>query len=314
MEPAFLRAVRNTSAAHLALFAVNLIYGANYVVAKALLPAVVPPSGFVLLRVLGAGILFWCLWATHRERVPPADLSRLALCGLFGVAVNQLLFFHGLSATSPLHASLLMVATPILVLVISGVLLGERLLPGKVIGVLLGAVGAVSLLLWRDGTEADGSTPRGDLFILANAIAFGIFLVVAKPLLAKYRADTVMAWSFLFGSLVVVPFGAGDLLALDWSGLHTFHWWAIAFVVVLVTFVAYLLNTWALRHVNPGVVGTYIYLQPVLAIAFGWAFQATRDALPGLGAPSPPAIGIATIVAAAAIFTGVHLVNRADRN
>lgn len=305
--------MRNTSAAHLALFVVNVIYGANYVVAKALMPHVIPPSGFVLLRVLGAGVLFWCLWAAHRERVPPGDLSRLALCGLFGVAVNQLLFFHGLSSTSPVHASILMVATPILVLVLSGLLLGERIVPGKVLGVLLGAAGAITLLLWRPGAHSDGSTLRGDLFILANAIAFGIFLVLAKPLLSKYRASTVMAWSFLFGSLVVVPFGTDDLLALDWSGLSTFHWWAIAFVVVLVTFVAYLLNTWALRWVNPGVVGTFIYLQPVLAIAFGWAFHALRDVLPGLGAPSPPAVGVASVIAAAAIFTGVHLVNRADR-
>lgn len=305
--------MRNTSAAHLALFVVNVIYGANYVVAKALMPQVIPPSGFVMLRVLGAGALFWCLWAAHRERVSAADLPRLALCGLSGVAVNQLLFFHGLSATSPLHASLLMVATPILVLVISGVLLGERILPGKVLGVLLGAAGALVLLLWRRGSDADGSTLRGDLFILINAIAFGIFLVLAKPLLSKYRASTVMAWSFLFGSLVVVPFGTGDLIALNWSGLAPFHWWAVAFVVVLVTFVAYLLNTWALRWVSPGVVGTYIYLQPVLAIAFGWAFHALRETLPGLGAPSPPAVGVASLLAAAAIFTGVHLVNRADR-
>jgi len=283
--------------AHLALFAVNFIYGVNYVVAKGLMPQVIGPSGFILLRVAGALLLFWMAWAFRPERIDWSDLGRLALCALFGVAVNQLMFFHGLMRTTPINASIIMVATPILVLTMSAVLLGERLGPAKVIGVLLGAAGATVLILFG-GAVDQGASVLGDLFILINASSFAIYLVMVKPLMLRYGAVTVMAWTFLIGAVLVLPFGTGELLAVHWSALSAAQAWALVFVVVGVTFVAYLLNTWALRHVDPGVVGTFIYLQPVLAATLG-AF---------MGGPMPQ--GPWPWIGAAAIFTGVHLVTR----
>ncbi|MBL7985333.1 MAG: DMT family transporter, partial [Flavobacteriales bacterium] len=135
----------------LALFVVNLIYGVNYVIAKGLMPDVIGPSGFILLRVLGALVLFWSVRVFRPERVRMEDAVRLLLCAVFGVALNQLMFFHGLMRTSPVHASIIMVATPILVLVTSGVLLGERIGPGKMLGVGLGAAGALLLIFFRNG-------------------------------------------------------------------------------------------------------------------------------------------------------------------
>ncbi len=301
-----------TLRAHLALFTVNLIYGANYVVAKALMPQVIPPSGFVLLRVVGALVLFWSVRALRPERVAPGDLLRLAACGLFGIALNQIMFFNGLSLTSPLHASILMVASPILVLVISGVLLGERVTFMKLVGVVIGAAGALSLIFFRDAATTAGSSSIGDLYILINAASFALFLVLVKPMMAKYSAVTVMSWCFLAGALFTLPFGWVDLGRVAWSQLTDFQWAAIVFVVVLVTFVAYLLNAWALRTVNPSVVGTYIYLQPVLAVVFGWCFFALRDTIPGLGGMHAPLLSIGALFSAAAIFIGVHLVGRAD--
>ena len=123
----------------LALFIVNLIYGVNYVVAKGLMPEVIGPSGFILLRVVGATVLFWGLRLFIRERVQWSDAMRLVLCAVFGVALNQLMFFHGLMRTTPVHASLMMVATPVLVLAMSGIYIGERITWGKLLGVALGA-------------------------------------------------------------------------------------------------------------------------------------------------------------------------------
>ncbi len=281
----------------IALFIVNLLYGINYVVAKGLMPGVIGPSGFILLRVLGAVVLFWGAWAVRPERVAWSDAVRLLLCAVSGVALNQLMFFHGLMRTSALHASIIMVATPILVLTMSAVLLGERLGPAKVIGVLLGAAGATVLILFG-GAVDQGASVLGDLFILINASSFAIYLVMVKPLMLRYGAVTVMAWTFLIGAVLVLPFGTGELLAVHWSALSAAQAWALVFVVVGVTFVAYLLNTWALRHVDPGVVGTFIYLQPVLAATLG-AF---------MGGPMPQ--GPWPWISAAAIFTGVHLVTR----
>src|SRR5690606_14087447 len=122
---------------------------------------------------------------------------------------------HGLMRTTPVHASIIMVATPILVLVLSGVLLGERITPNKALGVALGAIGALMLIFLGSGHEA-GSSVTGDLFILINASSYALFLVMVKPLMRKYSAVTVMAWCFLVGSAIVLPFGLRECGAVDW--------------------------------------------------------------------------------------------------
>jgi drug/metabolite transporter (DMT)-like permease len=284
----------------IALFVVNLIYGVNYVVAKGLMPEVIGPSGFILLRILGATVLFWSLRVAQPERVDPADLMRLGWCAVFGVALNQLMFFHGLMRTSAVHASIIMVATPIIVLVISGWLIGERITWLKLFGVVLGAAGACLLIALRSAGD-EGSSLIGDLCILINASSFALYLVIAKPLMRKYTAVTVMSWTFLFGAVLVLPFGAQELLAVKWNAINVSQGWSIAFVVVMVTFVAYLLNTWALRWVNPSVVGMFIYLQPILATAMSMAVMHS-------GVPNA-----VQWISAACVFLGVHLVNRADR-
>lgn len=299
--------------AHLALFTVNFIYGVNYVVAKGLMPTVVAPGGFIVLRVFGAGALFWLMRAAYPERIAWPDLGRLFLCALFGVALNQLMFFHGLMRTTPINSSIIMVATPILVLVLSGLLIGERITWGKAIGVALGAAGALTLIALKPKGDTGGATVLGDLFILINATSYGIYLVIVKPLMRKYTAITVMSWCFLLGALMVLPFGWGDLPQVQWTQLSSAILAALLFVVVMVTFVAYLLNTWALRFVSPSVVGTYIYMQPVLAAVFTWLFVQIGPERLGIPGQYEAALGWPQMVCAAAIFMGVHLVSRADR-
>lgn len=289
------------SLAFFALFFVNLLYGINYVVAKGLMPGVIGPSGFILLRVAGANLLFWPVWLIKRERVAWSDAKRLVLCGISGVAINQLMFFHGLMRTSPVHASIIMVATPILVLVLSGVLIGERITRNKAMGVGLGAIGAL-MLIFLGTAHNDGASVLGDFFILINASSYAVFLVMVKPLMSKYSAVTVMAWCFLVGSIIVVPFGLHEFMQVDWQGLAAPDAWSLVFVVVMVTFVAYLLNTWALRVVQPSVAGTFIYLQPVLALLATYVMM--KGDL-GLGWPQ--------FVSAACIFVGVWLVGKKEK-
>lgn len=289
-------------AAFAALFFVNLLYGVNYVVAKGLMPVVIGPSGFILLRVAGANLLFWPVWLLRRERVAPSDALRVVLCGITGVALNQLMFFHGLMRTSPVHASIVMLATPILVLVGSGLLIGERITRGKAMGVAMGALGALVLILLGPAHQA-GSSVLGDFFILVNATSYAVFMVLVKPLMRKYAAVTIMAWCFLIGSIIVLPFGLADVGRVDWRSLTAVQWSGLAFVVVMVTFVAYLLNTWALRVLDPGVAGSFIYLQPALALLATWWAM-----------PQALGLGWAQGAGAALIFIGVWLVGRKEGN
>ena len=294
--------------AHIALFTVNFIYGVNYVVAKGLMPHVIGPSGFIVLRVMGAAALFWALRAWRPQRVDPSDIVRLLMCAVFGVALNQLMFFHGLMRTTPINSSLIMVATPVLVLVLSALLIGERVTWSKVTGVVLGTAGALTLIFLKPAGSSAGASMLGDLFILVNATSYGLYLVLVKPLMRKYTAVTVMSWSFLFGLLIVLPFGWHELAEVNGEALTAPVIGAMVFVVVMVTFVAYLLNTWALGILDPSVVGSYIYMQPLLAAVFTWLFVRIGPERLGIPGEYQVELGWPQAVCAILIFLGVHLV------
>jgi drug/metabolite transporter (DMT)-like permease len=257
---------------HVALFIVQLMYGANYVVAKGLMPSVVGPNGFILLRVLGAVSLFWAVLSFRREIVSKKDFGRLALCGLFGVALNQLMFFNGLMLTSPMNAPVIMTMTPIIVLILSGIILKERIRKLQIIGVILGAIGSILfILLNENGGFASG---RGDALILVNATSYSVYLVLVKPLMSKYKPLTVISWVFTFGLLYVIIWlpSSMEVSAMDWSAISSSEIAQILFVIVGVTFVPYLLNVFAMKKLSPSIAAVYIYLQPLMATGFVYLF------------------------------------------
>jgi drug/metabolite transporter (DMT)-like permease len=285
--------------AHLALLIVNIIYGANYSVAKEVMPAHVQPFAFVLMRVGGALLLFWLVSALFvREKVQKEDLPRMALLALFGVACNQLLFLKGLSITTPINASIIMISNPIVVLLIAAAVLKERVSAGKIIGIAFGISGALLLLLFNKSFSFGSETISGDIMILLNSISWALYLVLVKPLMAKYNTLTIVKWVFLFGFFYVLPFGFREFEAVKWEELPPGIWFDIVFVVVATTFFAYILNTYALRALSPSVVSIYIYLQPFLATLFA-IFLYHNDTL-----------DLRKLTAAVLIVFGVYLVSQ----
>lgn len=283
---------------HSALTFANLIYGLNYGIAKAVMPHYIAPLGFIFTRVVFGSILFWTFNASVKkgEKVDGKDLPRLALCGLLGVAANQLLFFEGLNLTSPINAALIQTIIPVILLPIGALMLQEQVTGRKILGVALGLSGAGLLILNKEELSLENSHLSGDLLIILNATSYAFYLVLVKPLMAKYSATTVIKWVFMFGMLVIVPFGWQSFFAVDWQELPATAWMAVLYVVLFTTFFAYLLNTWALKHVNSSVVGIYAYMQPVFASLIAMS----------LGQDTPT---LKTGLYSLLIFAGVYLVS-----
>lgn len=287
--------------AHLALLAANIIYGANYTIAKEVMPEYIKPFGFIVLRCIGAVLLFWLFHGLFvKEKVDRKDLPKLALCALFGIAINQLMFFKGLSITTPINASILMTSTPILVLIVAAFLIKERVTPKKIGGILLGLTGALMIILMGKDFSFGSKTLPGDLMVFINASSYGIYLVMVKPFMQKYQPLTVIKWIFFFGFFMVVPFGYQEFTQIDWQSIPTPIIWAIVYVVVGLSFFAYLLNTIALKHLSPSIVSIYIYSQPVFATTIAIALG--RDHLTTL-----------EIIAGILVFVGVYLVSAPNK-
>ena len=261
------------------------------------MPDFIMPSGFILLRVIGALALFAISYVLFiNEKVQKKDIFRLAICGIFGVAINQLFFFEGLNLTTPINAAIVMTINPILVILLSFLIIGEAITLRKSIGIFLGLFGAATLILKGGGIDFSSSNQTGNLLVFINASSYGLYLVLVKPLLQKYHPITILVYVFGFGLLYVIPFGFSSLSDVKWAIIPNHIYLEIAFVVVCTTYIAYLLNSSALKRLSPTTVSIYIYLQPILASLFAifWGVDSIDNQ---------------KVMAALLIFLGVYLVS-----
>lgn len=291
--------MNNKTKAHLALLGANLFYGAGFTVAKSIMPRLIEPLGFIFIRVSVVTLLFWLSFGggkNYRAKIEKKDWPILVLGGIFGVALNQMLFFLGLNLTFPIHAALIMMSTPLLITIIATFILRERIGLSKGLGLCIGIGGAILLMSAGKEITMTGSSAMGDLLILLNAASYAIYLVIIKPLMQRYRPIIVIRWVFLFGFMFVLPFSWQQFTAIDWTLFETTDYMALGFIVICVTFFTYLWNIYALRFLSPSIAGAYIYLQPMFAAFISVIF--TGEDLTWV-----------KLVATALIFSGVYLVN-----
>ncbi len=182
-----------------------------------------------------------------------------------------------------------------MVLISSSILIKERITTTKLIGVFLGFTGAV-LLIGNSGFSISGETFKGDIMVFLNASSYGIYLVLVKPLMGKYHPLTVVKWVFTMAIPFVALAGSSEIISTEWTAIPIHIYWFIGYIVIGVTVLAYLLNAWSLKYVNPSMVGIYIYLQPLLAT--GLAIFLGKDEM-----------NLSKLLFALLIFSGVYIVS-----
>ena len=282
----------------LAATMVSIIYGLSFTIAKDVMPTYVKPFGFILLRVFGATILFWLIsffWA--KEKIQLMDFPRIIAAAFFGVALNMLTFFKGLSFTSPISAAVIMVTTPIIVLILSAIIMKEKMIKRKIFGILLGLFGTGFLILYGKSIGNTTNATLGNFLVFINAVSYAFYLIIVKKLMDKYNAFTFVKWIYTFGLLMVIPFGCSEYQEIHWATIPTLIIWEIVFVVLFTTFFTYLFNLVSMRELKPTTVAVFIYLQPLFATVF--AISLGKDELTWV-----------KIISAIMIFVGVFMVTK----
>lgn len=302
--------IQKSVQAHIALLFVNVLYGASHVLAKGVMPGFLTPTVFILFRVVGATALFWLVLSlTKRSKIEQKDFPLIALCGLFGVAINQLFFFHGLNLSSAFNSGIIMALNPIMVVILSFFLLNERLTAFKITGITLGATGAILLTL--KASTSIGDSRLGDLFLFLNALSYAIYLVIAKPLMKKYSPIQVITWVFTFGLFFILLFPPtlSELVQTNFHRIPAEIWWKITYVVIGVTFLTYLLTIFGLKYLSATISSAYIYTQPVMVLLFTFLF-----AFIGWSEDYRSTITSEKILYMFVIFTGVYLTSKSTSN
>ncbi|NDI99996.1 DMT family transporter [Flavobacterium sp. LaA7.5] len=275
---------------------VSVIYGVTFTIAKDVMPAYISPFGFIVVRVGISAVLFWLVGLfAAKEKIALNDFPRIVAAAFFGVAFNMLTFFEGLSQTSPIMASVLMVTTPIIVLILSAIIMKEKILRKKAIGIVLGLTGTVVLILYGKSVVGTENALWGNFLVFINAVSYGLYLIMVKKLMDKYSAFAFVKWIYLFGFIMVLPFGWQQLSAVHWAIMPQDIYAKVAFVVVCSTFLTYLLNLLSMKQLKPTTVAVFIYLQPFFATLFAIGLGKDR-------------LDVVKILSALLIFVGVYLV------
>ena len=284
----------------LAALGATIIYGLNHTIAKNVMPTYITPFGFILLRVLGAAILFWLLsFLIKPEKIQKKDWPRLIACSFLGMVINMLAFFKGLELSTPVNSSVIITISPIIVFIFSAILLKEKIQFLKTIGIISGFIGAVILVLYTSKTGINApNIPLGNVLFIVNSFAYGLYLVLVKPLIEKYNIITLLKWLFLLAVFLNLPVTFNEFVSVKWADLPIKDAvFPMLFVVVGTTFCTYLFNAYALRTLSPSTVSSFIYLQPIVGIVY--AVSTKSDTL-----------SLVSVTGMILIFIGIYLVTK----
>lgn len=282
----------------LAVFSTAIFYGITYSVAKNVMPTYVSPYAFVWLRIAVTTLLFWItsllIKAPKMER---KDFPYVLFLSLIAMVVSVLSFYKGLSLTTPINGAVIMVTTPIIVFVFSLFLLKEKLKWQKVLGIVIGLLGAYFLTtLGKKSAENAINIPLGNLLVFVNASGYALYLILAQKMIQKYHPITFVKWLYTFGLLLMTPFVFDEVLLIEWKQIPFDIYVTIAYVIVFATYFNFLFNLYGLKHLKPTMVSAFIYTQPVIATLVA-LFMGTDT------------LSIEKIICTLAIFLGVYLVS-----
>ncbi len=252
------------------LVAANFFFGTNIIAVKQISPVLIDPIGLSFARMMITGILLTLILALSKskEKIERSDYLTLIFAGLFGVTCNQIFSIVGIANTNPIHASLLIMATPIIVSVLAAIFLKERFGWNKFTGLLMGITGAALLIIFRDHkNNLNPATILGDVFIVSGALCYSTYLILIRKISSKYSPLTILRFVFIVGTCFCFPFSFKTFAAANWTGFTVMDWYAIFHIIILGTFLAYLLMNMGVTNWGPSRTGSFIYFQPLFGTA-----------------------------------------------
>jgi len=283
---------------HAALFVAYIIFGLNTPIAKSVLEhgEICSAMALTFYRLGGAALLFWTLSLfTKKEQVPFQDLLLLFGAGFFGILINQITFIVGLSHTSPIDASVITTTGPIMTMILAAFILKEPITWKKALGVLIGAAGALLLILSGVKTDQHQTTIWGGVLCLLSSLSFAIYLTAFKNTILKYSPVTLMKWMFLFAAVCCLPFSWKDIVTVHYAVIPINIYLRIIYVVAFATFLAYMLVPVGQKLLRPTIVSMYNYIQPIVSSVVAVILGMDR-------------FGLIKGIAAALVFLGVYIV------
>lgn len=287
---------KSVASAHIALIGCNLVWACDYPFYNLLLGRYISPMAMVCGSLIVAAILSWipALWQ-KREHIERGDWPTLIIIALLMGVTRKLLMMFGLSRTSPIDGSIIATISPLLVLLLSVAVGIDRFSTKKIIGLILGGIGAIAVVLTSTTPHHANSELSGNIMMICSGLVTALYMVFFKNLVSKYRITTLLRAMYTISTLAILPFGFKDLINMDFSDMNTPLYLAAAFVLIIPTYLPNLLLNYSLKYLSPTISSTYAYIQPILAVALSVAIGLDK-------------LHADTIIFAGVLFAGVGCV------
>lgn len=287
---------------HLMLLGAAVLWGCNAPMIKDLQGLGVPALVVADMRAVGAAVAFWVmsLFVGGGERVSLSMLGRLCVAGILCIVLNQVLFTVGVNYTSPIDATVISTMLPIVTMVFAAIILKESITGMKVVGIAVGAAGALTLVFGGGGSSAGGGL-LGDALCFTAQVSCALYMVIFSNTIHRYSVVTLMKWLFLFSAIIVTMVTWPSVVAVDYASLPLKAWGEMMFIVFGGTFVSYIFFTGGQKLLRPTVVSMYNYVQPIVATVLSVAM--------GVGS-----FGVGKVISMAMVFAGVYIVTHAKNS
>jgi drug/metabolite transporter (DMT)-like permease len=284
------------------LIIVAVIWGVNFAVVKYALADFSPLSFTVLRFVLSAGFLMAVMFMSRESFfMERRDIGAVIMLGLIGITLYNLFFMFGLNYTTASNSALFISLSPLFAAVIIALLKKESINSLAVAGLLLATTGVFLVIHNKAvGLSFTRQSLTGDLLTLCAAFFWALYTLKARPLLEKYSAIKVTAFSMAAGSVILLPIGAHELLDQSWSSISIGSWTAFSFSTFISGGIAFTLWYQGVKKIGVTRTIAYHYLVPFVAVLFAALFLGER-------------IGILQIAGGILILSGVYLVQSKNK-
>ena len=286
---------------HLMLLGAAVLWGCNAPMIKDLQGLGVPALVVADMRAVGAAVAFWVmsLFVGGGERVSVSMLGRLCVAGILCIVLNQVLFTVGVNYTSPIDATVISTMLPIVTMIFAAIILKESITGMKVVGIAVGAAGALTLVF--GGGSSVGGGLVGDALCFTAQVSCALYMVIFSNTIHRYSVVTLMKWLFLFSAIIVTMVTWPSVVAVDYASLPLKAWGEMLFIVFGGTFLSYIFFTGGQKLLRPTVVSMYNYVQPIVATVLSVAM--------GVGT-----FGVGKVISMAMVFAGVYIVTHAKNS
>ncbi|MDF1544921.1 MAG: DMT family transporter [bacterium] len=235
--------------------------------------AVIEPFTFAFYRFLISSILLLAIVRMRKQGIPveKKDWWKIIGLGVLIIPLNQTLYLWGQSMTAAGHGSFLFATVPIWILLMALTHLKEKLVWRRIVGVLV-AFSGVGVIMFSGAASFGRDYLWGDFIILVAVIAWAYYTVFGKPLVQKYGAFRVTAYSLASGSVIYFPFGLYMAMKFDYSQATVGAWGAVLYMAIGTSVAAYVLWYWVLKFMEVSRIAVFQNMQPIMAslVAMVW--------------------------------------------